>query len=400
MIKDGSVLFHNGSVVLPDQVVDHADVFCRNGRIVAVGPSLKSVSKSAERVDAKGGYIAPGFVDIHVHGAEGADFMDGTEEAVKTACRCHARHGTTTIFPTTTTGSPNELSAMLQACRTVQKKGDLNDGSRIAGVHFYGPYFAPDKVGCHSLDGCRNPVRREYLKHFQTGIIRIATCAAELPGAADFYREARRRKCLVTCGHSNASWTEMAAAFKAGMRHVDHFWCAMSSVPALRERFGTPMQGSMEQFVIANPDMSTEVIADGCHLAPELLEYAYRMIGPDRLCLVTDANRAVDLPPGDYKFGPESGDSWFESDGNVGYMPGRTALASSIKCLDTMTANMKRMTSASLPEVIRMATLTPAKRAGIANQVGSLEKGKRADVVILNRRLSVKGVYIGGQRFE
>ena len=400
MSKDGSVLFHNGSVVLPNQVVDHADVFCRNGRIVAVGPSLKGVSKSAERVDAKGGYIAPGFVDIHVHGAEGADFMDGTVEAVKTACRCHARHGTTTIFPTTTTGSPNELSAMLQACRTVQKKGDLNDGSRIAGVHFYGPYFAPDKVGCHSLDGCRNPVRREYLKHFQTGIIRIATCAAELPGAAEFYREARRRKCLVTCGHSNASWTEMAGAFKVGMRHVDHFWCAMSSVPALRERFGTPMQGSMEQFVIANPDMSTEVIADGCHLAPELLEYAYRMIGPDRLCLVTDANRAVDLPPGDYKFGPESGDSWFESDGNVGYMPGRTALASSIKCLDTMTANMKRMTSASLPEVIRMATLTPAKRAGIANQVGSLEKGKRADVVILNRRLSVKGVYIGGQQFE
>jgi len=393
-------MFHNGRVILPDQVVENADVLCRRGRIEAIGPSLKRVPKSAVRIDAEGGYIAPGFVDIHVHGADGADFMDGSADAVRTACRSHARHGTTTIFPTTTTGSPKQLSAMLKACKVVQKRNDLDAGARIAGVHFYGPYFAPDKVGCHSLDGCRNPVRREYMKHFNTGIIRIATCAAELPGAAEFYREARKRRCLVTCGHSNATWTEMAAGFKAGMRHVDHFWCAMSSVASLRQKFGTPMQASMEQFVLANPDMSTEVIADGCHLAPELLEYAYRMIGPERLCLVTDANRAVDLPPGNYKFGPESADSWFESDGNVGYMPGRASLASSIKCLDTMVANMKKLTTASLPEVIRMATLTPAERAGVSKQVGSLEKGKRADVLILNRRLSVKDVFIGGRKYS
>lgn len=395
-----TVLFHNGSVILPDQVVEHADVLCRAGRIQAIGPSLKRVPKRAQRVDAKGGYISPGFVDIHVHGADGADFMDGSADAVRVACRCHARHGTTTIFPTTTTGSPKQLSAMLKACKVVQKEDELAAGARIAGVHFYGPYFAPDKAGCHSLKGCRNPVQREYAKHFDTGIIRIATCAAELPGAVDFYRHARKRRCLVTCGHSNANWTEMAAAFKAGMRHVDHFWCAMSSVASLRQRFGTPMQASMEQFVLANPDMSTEVIADGCHLAPELLEFAYRAIGPQRLCLVTDANRAVDQPPGDYRFGPSSDGAWFESDGNVGYMPGRASLASSIKCLDTMVANMKKLTSASLPEVIRMATLTPAERAGVSKQVGSLEVGKRADVLILNRRLSVKDVFIGGRRYS
>ena len=124
----------------------------------------------------------------------------------------------------------------------------------------------------------------------------MATCAAELPGATAFYQEAFERGYLVTCGHSNATWSQMRAAFKAGMRHVDHFWCAMSSISGLRQEHGFPMQGSMEQFVLMESAMSTEVIADGQYLSPELLEFAYRMLGPDRLCLVTDANRAMDMP--------------------------------------------------------------------------------------------------------
>ena len=117
-------------------------------------------------------------------------------------------------------------------------------GVRIAGVHLYGPFFAEDKVGCHSLSGRRDPDPAEYCGYFDTGLVRVATCAAELPGAEDYYHEAAARGCLVTCGHSNASWAEMARAFGAGMRHVDHFWCAMSSIPSVSERLGTPMQGS------------------------------------------------------------------------------------------------------------------------------------------------------------
>ena len=111
---------------------------------------------------------------------------------------------------------------------------------------------------------------------FRDDLVRIATCAAELPGAEAFYQIARQHRCLITCGHSNASWTEMERAFQAGMRHVDHFWCAMSSVASLRTRFGTPMQAGMEQFVLATAEMSTEVIADGMHLSPELLDFAFR----------------------------------------------------------------------------------------------------------------------------
>ena len=389
------LIFSNITAILPDRLVEEAWVVCVKGKIVSVSKKRPKV-EAAEVIDGRGGYLAPGFIDIHVHGGDGADFMDGKSEAVRVACRAHARHGTTTIFPTTTTGSPEQIHAMLDAVKTVQAEKLAQKGARIAGVHLYGPFFAEDKVGCHSAAGRREPTAAEYRAYFESGLVRIATCAAELPGAVEFYREAKKRRCLITCGHSNASWPEMVSAFKAGMRHVDHFWCAMSNVASVRSRLGVPMRGSMLEFVLGTADMSTEVIADGCHLAPELLEFAFRLKGPRKLCLVTDANRALDLPSGNYRFGAAEDGSWFESDGRVGWAPGRTSLASSIVGMDHMVRQMKRDTSATLPEVVRMASLTPAELTGIAKHTGSLEAGKNADVVLLSRKLEVRRVFIGG----
>ena len=187
----------------------------------------------------------------------------------------------------------------------------------------------------------------------------------------------------------------MQSAFEAGMRHVDHFWCAMSSVPSLRQRFGTPMQGSMAEFVLMNADMSTEVIADGCHLAPELLEFAFRMKGPHRLCLVTDCNRALDLPPGNYVFGNRQAGTPFVSDGNVGWAT-TGSLASAVKGMDHMVRHMAQNTSANLPDCFRMASLTPAERSGLSKITGSLSPGKQADLLILNHELYVQQVFARG----
>ena len=385
-----STLALRGRVVLPDSILDDAVVVCRDGRIVEVA---KRVPRGVSTVECAG-WIVPGFVDIHVHGGAGADYMDGTGEAVRTANLAHLRRGTTTVFPTTTTGSPAQIERMLRACLEVRDRW-LGYGARIAGVHLYGPYFAETKVGCHSVDGRRDPSANEYEQYFKLGIVKIATCAAELPGATAFYRAARKRGCLITCGHSEATWADMDRGFRAGMRHVDHFWCAMSSVPSLRARHGTPMQASMAEFVLANPEMSTEVIADGQHLSKELLEFAYRMKGAKRLCLVTDANRALGMPAGRYRFGPAEDGAWFESNGKVGFVPG-SGLASSVVALETMVRNMKKMTSATLPEVVRMASLTPAERAGVASDVGSIEAGKFADLVVLDARMHVKRVFLEG----
>jgi N-acetylglucosamine-6-phosphate deacetylase len=397
---NGATLVFRGDLILPDRILQDGVLVCKDSRIASVGRRTPALSKNTLVVDAPaGGYITPGFVDIHVHGGHGADYMDGTPQAVRQANIAHLRHGTTTIFPTTTTGSPAQVKRMLDACQQVRSEwtGPSNDGARIGGVHLYGPYFAEDKVGCHTVEGRRDPQPIEYDEYFrmQGRLVRIATCAAELDGAVDFYKAARRHKCLITCGHSNATWTQMDKAFRAGMRHVDHFWCAMSSVASLRAAHGTPMHASMEQFVLANPEMSTEVIADGQHLSKELLEFAYRMKGPTRLCLVTDANRALGMPPGEYRFGPIEDGAWFTSNGKVGFVPG-SGLASSVVALDTMVRNMKSMTTASLPEVVRMASLTPAERAGIASEIGSLEKTKLADVVIVDRQLRVRRVFVGG----
>ncbi len=394
------ILFHEGKIILETEVVSDACVMCQDGKVQYIGPMPNTLPFGVEVVSLGGGYLSPGFVDIHVHGGHDHDFMDGTTEAIGIAARAHLLHGVTSIFPTCTTGTHQQIMQMLDATKIVMGQFDAlklgNELPRIHGVHLYGPYFAEEKAGCHTKCGCRFPTDAESRDYFATGIVRIATCAAELPGAADFYRTAAMHGCLITCGHSNSSWSEMDVAFQLGMRHVDHFWCAMSSVTSLRPRFGFPMQASMTEYVLANSEMSTEVIADGCHLSPELLRFAWQIKGSKRLCLVSDCNRALDMPTGRYAFGDQRDQNWIYSDGKSG----RTAeggLASSIVALDSMVKNMASMTDIPLHEIVRMASLTPAERTGVSDHVGSIAVGKNADFVILSNRLEVEHVYVSGR---
>ena len=394
------LILTDAQIVGVDRLWPEHELWVRGERIESIRPSSKKRPAGAKVVSLGGGYLTPGLIDLHVHGGGGADFMDGTPEAVRTACQTHLRHGTTTLFPTTTTATPAQLEAMIAACAHVQATDAEQKscaGARVGGVHLYGPYFAPDKVGCHLPAQQREPQRSEYRRYFASDMVRIATCAAELPGALDFYRYAAKRGCLITCGHSNSTYSEMQAAFRAGMRHVDHFWCAMSSVTSLRPRCGTPMQAGMEQFVLMEDEMSTEVIADGCHLADDLLRFAYRFKGPDRLCLVTDASRALGQPAGEYRFGSRDDGPLFYSDGHVGWTLDRKSLASSVAGMDHMVRTMFRATNAPLPEVIRMASLTPAARVGIASDFGSIEAGKIADLVHWSPKLKIKRVFRSGQ---
>ena len=386
-----------GDVVLPTRVLPAAVVIVADGRIVDIRSARDdSIPDDALVIAARNGFVCPGFVDIHTHGGGGSDYMDGTPDAVRAANRAHARHGTTTVLPTTTTGTKAQLADMLDAVECVAGSWTSADGARIGGVHWYGPYFAKEKVGAHPKGLERNPDPKEYEPALARGIIRSATCAAELPGAVEFCRAAKAAGCLVTCGHSDASWPEMEKAFHVGMRHVDHFWNAMSSTDSIRRRLGTPQRGSMAEFVLYHPEMSTEVIADGRHHAPEMLQFVFRMKGTTRLCLVSDCSRALDMPPGLYRLGHCQTGEPFEHHGDVGLLPGTDKLASSVYALDHMVRTMLANTDADLPQVIRLASLTPAELTGLDQDRGSIEVGKLADIVVLSRDLQVERTFIGG----
>jgi N-acetylglucosamine-6-phosphate deacetylase len=386
-------IFHNGTIILPDDLLPNGAVEVVAGRIVGV--LATEPNTPAERIDLQGGYLSPGFVDLHVHGGAGADFMDATDEAFRTVCRAHALHGTTALLPTTTVARHDQHLAFLDVCRRLKRDG--TGGAAILGAHFYGPYFAAEARGCHPGAAVRPPAPNEYRAYLDyADCITRATVAPELPGAEEFVRACRERGIGCNAGHSYATFEQMDAARGWGISHVDHLFCAMSDRARLRQSQTYPMRGGLMEATLYFDDLTTEVIADGKHLQRELLLLAYKIKGPDRLALVTDCNRALDMPDGEYLFGPlDGGEPILRYDG-VGVMPDGTALASGVMGMDQLVRTFHRLTNVPLWETVRMASLTPARIAGVDADIGSIEPGKRADLVWLDESLAVKGVWLRG----
>jgi N-acetylglucosamine-6-phosphate deacetylase len=390
------LVFSGGRIVLADRVLDGGAVRVADGRIAAVEAGQVAAG-AAEVIDLGGGYLAPGFVDLHVHGGAGADFMDGTAEAFRAVCRAHARHGTTALLPTTTAARHEQLVAFLDVCLRLKAEG--TGGAAVLGAHLYGPYFAPEARGCHPAAPVRPPRPEDYLPLLDyADCILTATVAPELPGAEEFVRACRGRGVRCNAGHSHATFEQVEAALGWGVRHVDHLFCAMSDRARLRQTQTYPMRGGLLEATLYFDGLTTEVIADGKHLQRELLLLAYKVKGPDRLALVTDCNRALDMPDGEYMFGPlDGGEPILRRDG-VGLMPDGTALASGVVGLDHCVRTFLRLTGAPLAEVVHMASLTPARIAGRDAELGSIEPGKRADLLVLDEELQVRQVYVGGEQ--
>jgi len=390
-----SLLFANGPILLPDRILDGGAVEVAAGRITAVHERAPAPSGQG-LVDLQGCYLAPGYIDLHVHGGAGADFMDGTEEAFRTVCQAHARHGTTSLLPTTTVARHEQHLAFFDVCRKLKQCG--TGGAAILGAHFYGPYFAPEARGCHPGAAVRAPSAGEYQGYLDYADCLItATVAPELPGAEEFVRACRARGVRCNMGHSHATFEQAAAAVGWGVRHVDHLFCAMSDRARLRQTQTYPMRGGLMEATLFFDELTTEVIADGKHLTRELLLLAYKVKGPDRLALVTDCNRALDMPDGEYLFGPlDGGEPILRQDG-VGIMPDGQSLASGVMGMDHCVRTFRNLTSTPLVEVIRMASLTPARIAGWDHEVGSITAGKRADLLILDATLQIQRVYLAGK---
>ena len=386
-----------GRLTLADRILAQGEIRIAAGRITAVGEqnSLGHPPADSEIIDAGDGYIAPGYVDLHVHGGAGADFMDGSDEAFATVLAAHARHGTTSIVPTTTAARHELILAMLACCRRAREAG--GHGARVLGAHLYGPYFRYEARGCHPAAPVRAPAADEYRQYLDSGVVLTASIAPELPGAEAFTRACLDCGVRMNAGHTHATFDQMADAVRWGVRHVDHLYCAMSDKSKLRQQQPYPMRGGVLEATLYFDELTTEVIADGKHLSPDLLLLALKIKGLDRLALVTDCNRALDMPEGEYLFGPLDGGELFIHEDGVGKMPGGAALASGVRGMDHMVRTFVELTERPVWEAVRMASLTPARIVGHDRDLGSLEIGKRADVLVLDEDLGVTQVYISGE---
>lgn len=361
---------------------------------VRQGRDVPIVSGDWQAVDARGLYLSPGFIELHSHGAGGADFMDGTAEDIRTAAREHLRHGVTAILPTTLTSSMDDLFRTMDAFRAAQKQAD--GIPHLIGLHLEGPYFSMAQRGAQDPAHIKTPIPAEYLRILEYGqdIIARWTVAVELAGAMELGDELTRRGILASVGHSDAQLSHMREALLHGYTHVTHLYSGMSTIT--RER-GFRRLGVLESALVLD-ELSVEIIADGCHIPPELLRFVWKVKGREKTCLVTDSMRCAGQRVSESILGSRGGGQAVVIEDGVAKLPDRTAFAASIATADRLLAVMHRQAGVPLEDCVCMITASPARVLGLENQKGALKAGYDADVVVLDDALTPRQVFVGGKR--
>lgn len=347
-----------------------------------------------EVIDAEGRYLAPGFIDIHTHGAGGADFMDGTVEAYLTAARMHARHGTTLLFPTTLT-STNE--ALYESFETFRKAAALSgrDGAAFGGMHLEGPFFAPEQAGAQDPRYLRDPRPEEYLEILSRadGIISRWSFAPERPGSPAFAAELRKRGIVPSIGHTNATFADCQAAFQSGCTLMTHFYSCMSTIT----RRNAYRYAGVVEYGYWQDRMDIEIICDGIHVPKDLLRLVVKIKGADHIALVTDSMRAAGMPEGPSILGGLKGGQEVLVEDGVAKLKDRSAFAGSVATADRLVRTMLQEGGVSLPQAVRMITANPARIMGLGTRKGHLREGYDADLVLFDENILISRTIINGK---
>ena len=389
-----TLVFTGGRFLLPEGVRTGLALVVRDGRIDAIIPEADA--PAGERIDAGGQFVSPGFIDMHVHGGWGHDFLDGTVEAYLEPARHHALHGTTTMAPSLATASYPDYE---RAVRAYREALPLNvSGARFAGIHFEGPFFSAAKAGAQDAALLKLPLPENYLPLLEAypEIVRISA-APEVEGAMGLGEELQRRGIVAAVAHTDASCAVCEEAFRHGYSLMTHFYCAMSTVS---KRGYSRYAGAVEAGYLQ--DFDIEVIADGVHLPDDLLRMVYRLKGPDRVVLCTDSIRATGLPDGEYIQGSLENGLKFIVENGVALRPDRGGLAGSVATTDRLVRTMARAIAGSaglaagIPDAVRMMTATPARILGLPAK-GRLAPGCDADIILFDDTVAVSRVFIGGK---
>lgn len=381
----------NGKVILPGRILPGGTVLIDDGRIVGVEETDVDFAE-ATPIDARGQYISPGFIDIHVHGGGGYDFMDGTAEAFLQIAAIHAKHGTTAMLPTTLTSEKEDLLATLEAYDVANR---INvSGAAFIGMHLEGPYFAMSQRGAQDPKYIRNPDPAEYKEILeQYPSVKRWSAAPELKGAIEFGKYLRSNHVLAAMAHTDAVYEEALEAFRNGYSLATHFYSAMSGVT---RRNAFRYAGVVETAYLLD-EMDVEIIADGVHLPAPLLQLVVKIKGKDRTALITDAMRAAGTEATESILGGiKNGLPVLVEDG-VAKLPDRTAFAGSVATADRLVRTMVNLAGCSLTDAISMITETPARIMGVQDRKGSLRKGMDADVLIFDEQVGIAMTMVKGE---
>ena len=363
-----------GSVVISDNKI--LEVF--NCDLPIIGAKI---------IDAKGMYITPGGVEIHCHGGGGRDFMEGTEDAFRTAVEAHMQHGTTSIFPTLSSSS----IPMIKAAAQTTEKLMVEENSPILGLHLEGHYFNMKMAGGQIPEYIKDPDPNEYIPLLEeTSCIKRWDAAPELPGAEAFGKYITQKGILASVGHTQAEYEDIEAAWEAGYSHATHFYNAM---PGFHKKNEYKYEGTVESIYLID-DMTVEVVADGIHVPPTILKLVYKIKGVEKTALITDA-LACAASDSQVAFDPRV----IIEDG-VCKLADRSALAGSIATMDRLIKTMTVKAGIPLYDVIRMISETPSKIMNVYNRKGSLQRGKDADILIIDKNYDVRGVIAMGKTIK
>lgn len=382
----------NGKIITPWRIIPDGCVLVSDGIISEVSEGNLEVTDAVE-IDAKGQYVAPGFIDIHIHGGGGHDFMDGNEMAFLKIAETHVKYGTTAMMPTTLTSERDGLFETLTIYEEAVKK-NVN-GSQFLGMHLEGPYFAMNQRGAQDPRYIRDPDPDEYkaviAAHAKS--IRRWSAAPELKGAIDFGRYLRKHDIIAALAHTDAIYEDVIEAFDNGYTLATHLYSGMSGVT---RRNAFRYAGVVESAFVID-EMDVEIIADGVHLPAPLLKLVYKIKGAERTALITDAMRAAGMPPGKSILGNLKTGLPVIVEDDVAKLPDRSAFAGSVATADRLVRNMIRLADVPLIDAVRMMTSTPARIAGVSDRKGTLAKGKDADIVIFDENINVSMTIVGGR---
>lgn len=388
-------LFYNAKIILQQTIID-GGVLVENGKIKSVIPAYELLYLDKydgyTQIDVNQQYLSPGFIDIHIHGGGGYDFMDGTEKAFIQIAKTHARFGTTSLVPTTLTTTTDRLEETLESYESVKKYA--KDGADLLGIHLEGPYFAQSQRGAQDPRYIRNPDPDEYkaLIDKYKSIVRWSA-APELEGALAFGEYLVANDIIAAIAHTDAIYEDVEKAHQVGYNLMTHFYSAMSGVTR-RDAFR--YAGVVEAGYLID-DFDVELIADGVHLPDPLLKLIYKIKGPEKMVLITDAMRAAGTDDtisilGSYDDGIEV----LVEDG-VAKLKDRTAFAGSVATTDRLVRTMLNLGDIPLIEVIRMITMNPARVMKVEDEKGSIDIGKDADIVIFDNSFQVQYTMVKGK---